>query len=72
MAPENCPLFERHRGVLTGNGKLAHVRMAPQRIVGSPQSDEHNQILRYREDKDDQNHRMDTVDLEVFYGCTSE
>ena len=66
MATESCPLFERHRGALNGNGKLPLVWMAPQRIVGSPQSDKHNQILRYREDKDDQNHRMDTVDLEVF------
>ncbi|KAF5932031.1 hypothetical protein HYC85_028202 [Camellia sinensis] len=40
--------------------------MAPQRIVVSPQSDEHNQILGYREDKDDQNHHMDIVEFEVF------
>ena len=40
--------------------------MALQRIVGSPQSDENNQILRYREGKDDQNHRMDIIELEVF------
>ena len=33
MATESCPLFERHRSALNGNGKLPLVRMAPQRIV---------------------------------------
>ena len=70
MATKSCPLFERHRGALNGNGKLPLVWMAPQRIVGSPQSDEHNQTLGYRESEDDQNHRMDTIEL--FYGWTSE
>ena len=66
MATESCPLSEWPRGASNGNEKLPLVWMAPQRIVGSPQSDEHNQTLRYREDKDDQNHYMDRVDLEVF------
>ena len=40
--------------------------MAPQHIVVNPQSAEHNPTLRFREDKEDQNHYMDTIDLEVF------
>ena len=51
---------------LHGDGKLPLVCLAPQRTVISPQSDDHNRTLGYREDKDDQNHYMDTVDLEVF------
>ena len=41
-------------------------------MATSPHSDNYNQILEYREDKDDQNHHMDTVEFEVFYGWTSE
>ena len=59
-------MFGWHRSALNGNGELPLVWMAPQRIVGSPQSDEHNPCLGYREGKDDQNHYMDTIDLEVF------
>ena len=46
--------------------------MAPQRIVVSPQSDEHNQILECKEVNDGQNHYMDIVEFEVFYGWTLE
>ena len=40
--------------------------MAPQRTVISPQSDDHNRTLGYKEDNDDQNHYIDTADLDVF------
>ena len=72
MATESCPLFERHRGALNGNGKLPLVWMTSQHLVVSPLSDEHDQILGYREGKDDQNQYMDTIEFEVFYGWTSE
>ena len=71
-ATESCPLFEWHRGTLYGNGKLPLVWIASQRIAISSQSDDDNRTLGYREGKDDQNHYMDTVDFEVFYGWTSE
>ena len=66
MATESCPLFERHHSAENGIGKLPLVWMAPQRIVVSPQSDEHNQILVYRESEDDQIHYMGTVNLKCF------
>ena len=72
MATVSCPLFERRHGAVNGDGKLPFVWMVPQRFVGSPQSDEHNPTLGYREGKDDQNHRMDTIEFEMFYGWTSE
>ena len=72
MAKESCPLFGRHRSALNGNRKLPLVWMMSQRIVISPQSDDHNRTLGYREGKDDQNHRMDTIEFELFMGWTSE
>ena len=66
MATESCPLFERRHSALNGNGKLPLVWMAPQRIVISPQSNGHNRTLGYREGIDNQNHYIDTGNLEVF------
>ncbi|KAF5933539.1 hypothetical protein HYC85_029710 [Camellia sinensis] len=44
----------------------------PARIIISPRSDDCNRTLGYREGKDYQNHYMNMIEFEVFYGWTSE
>ncbi|KAF5933544.1 hypothetical protein HYC85_029715 [Camellia sinensis] len=58
--------FFNSTAALYGNRKLLLVWIAPQHTATSSQGDDHNQTLGYRGDNDDQNHNMDTVDLEVF------
>ena len=57
---------------LPGNGTLPQVWIAPQHMATNPYNDNYDQILGFREDKDDQNHHMDTVEFEVFNSWTSE